>query len=70
MYVRSQDTPFAQNRPLQFMIAVFVIIWGLLAIKPVDWKEWLLENVLLILFVGLLVFMYRTYKFGYVKPCC
>jgi putative membrane protein len=64
MYFRSYDMPFAQNRPLQFMIAVFVLIWGVLAIKPVEWKEWLLENVLLILFVGLLVFLYRTFKFS------
>jgi putative membrane protein len=64
MYVRSHDIPFKKNWPLHIMIAVFVLIWGVLAIKPVEWKEWLLENVLLILFVGLLAFLYRTFKFN------
>jgi hypothetical protein len=38
MYVRSQDIPFKKNRPLHIMIAVFVLIWGMLAIKPVEWN--------------------------------
>jgi putative membrane protein len=43
------------------MIAVFVIVWVWLAINPIDRGDWLLENVLLILFIGVLAFLYRTF---------
>jgi putative membrane protein len=61
---RSHDIPFTKNWPLHVMITVFVLVWGVLAIRPVDWKDWLLENALLLLFVGMLAFLYRTFAFS------
>ncbi len=58
---QSNTIPFTKNWPLHIMIAVFVIVWVWLAINPIDRGDWLLENALLILFIGVLAFLYRTF---------
>lgn len=64
---RSHDIPFKQNWPLHIMIAVFVIVWVITAINPVDWKDWLLENILPVLLIGALAFLYRAFPFNNVS---
>jgi putative membrane protein len=54
---RSHNIPFIQNRPLHIIVAVFVFIWVLTAIHPVDWKDWLIENILLALLIGALALL-------------
>lgn len=49
------------------MITMFVLVWVLMAIHPVDWKDWILENVLLVLFIVALAFLYRTFPFSNVS---
>ncbi|QGQ98984.1 DUF2238 domain-containing protein [Paenibacillus psychroresistens] len=61
---RNHNTPFTHNRPLHIMIIVFMFIWVLTAIHPVDLKDWIVENVPLILFIGGLAFLYRTFAFS------
>jgi putative membrane protein len=63
----SHDIPFKQNWPLQIMIAVFVIVWVLTAINPLDWKDWLLESILPVLLIGALAFLYRSFPFNNVS---
>lgn len=46
------------------MIVVFVLVWGVLAFNPEDRKDWLLENALLVLFVGVLALFYRIFAFS------
>ncbi len=62
--VSSPEISFRHNRPLHFMIAVFVLAWGGLAISPVDRRDWLLENAVLLLFVAALAILYRFFKFS------
>jgi putative membrane protein len=62
--VSSSEIPFRHNRPLHFMIAVFVLAWGGLAISPVNRRDWLLENAVLLLFVAALAILYRFFKFS------
>jgi putative membrane protein len=58
---RSNTIPFVKNWPLHIMIIVFILVWGLLAINPVDRIDWLLENALLIIFIAALAILYRTF---------
>jgi putative membrane protein len=57
--IRTTTTRFHSNRFLQGLCIGFGLIWGLLAIEPVDRSDWLLENVLVLLAVGGLAATYR-----------
>ena len=46
------------------MIAVYAAIWLALAIAPLDRSDWLLENLLVFAFVGLLVATFRRFQFS------
>jgi len=46
------------------MIAVFAVIWIALAIAPLYRSDWLLENLLVFAFVGLLVASFRRFQFS------
>ncbi|MCR2805780.1 DUF2238 domain-containing protein [Paenibacillus soyae] len=45
---------------LQATIAVFTVFWICMAIRPLDWKIWLVENALLVTAVILLIWFYRV----------
>ena len=46
------------------MISVYALIWLALAIQPLDRSDWLLENLLVFAFVGLLVWTYPRFQFS------
>jgi putative membrane protein len=46
------------------MIGIYALIWLALAIKPLDRSDWLLENLLVFIFVGLLVTTFRRFQFS------
>jgi putative membrane protein len=46
------------------MIIVFVIVWIICAIHPVKMRDWLLDNALLVLFIGTLALLYRKFAFS------
>jgi len=52
--------PFRHNRLLQRLTALFVIVWLVGAIAPVNRFDWFLENILVFVAVGLLGYFYRT----------
>lgn len=61
-------TPFEKNRGrfvrrpfLHTLAAVFALWWALLAIKPVDRRDWWLENSLVFFIVIVLALTYRKY---------
>lgn len=58
------DIPFKANRPLQLIIAVFVVYWGFMAIWPVQRSLWLVENILVVLTAVVLVWTYRYFQFS------
>jgi putative membrane protein len=51
----------SRTRFVLALTAVFAAIWGLLAIDPSHRDDWLLENVLVVLGIGLLAFTYRSF---------
>src|SRR5258708_22194525 len=49
------------NRLQQALAGSYLFIWILTAISPLDRSDWLLENFVVILFIGLLVATYRRF---------
>ena len=52
---------FARNRLLQGLAAAYALWWLALAVAPYDRFDWLLENLLVFVFVGLLAASYRRF---------
>jgi putative membrane protein len=58
MRVRSN---FRENRLLQFLLGCYLVLWVFMAIEPLHPDDWLLENLLVFLFVPLLTLTYRRF---------
>lgn len=56
--------PFSSNRFLQAVIGVYALVWVITAIKPLDWPTWALENLLVVIFIGVLALTYRRFVFS------
>jgi putative membrane protein len=57
-------TPFKSNRWLQTFAAIFLAVWVSTAMGTSDAINWLLENFLVILFLGFLTITFRKYQFS------
>ena len=60
----STSIPFAQNKPLQVMIFIFIIYFGLMALSPTDRKQWLADSLPLIVIILILAFTYKRFHFS------
>ena len=49
---------------------VYLVWWVLMAIKPLDFHDWLLENALVVLGLGLLVWSYKSFPLSRVSYTC
>ena len=56
--------PFRHNRPLQAMVLWLLVLWIITAIEPFNRRDWLLENLLVFVYSGLLVFSYPRFAFS------
>src|SRR5688572_22325178 len=54
--------PLKKNIWLKILLAAFIIIWGITLAGTTDLNNWLLENVLVFLFIILLYFIHRKYQ--------
>jgi putative membrane protein len=52
------------NRFLTFLLLLYAIIWIALAVAPRDRAAWMLENLLVVLFVAALVFTFSRFAFS------
>lgn len=52
------------NRVLQAMLAWYLLVWAVMAIAPLDRRDWFLENILAMALVALLVATYRRFSFS------
>ena len=52
---------FRENSLLKALVVLYAIVWIVTAINPVYPSDWLLENILVILFVAGLVFTYKNF---------
>ena len=55
--------PFRSNRLLQGLILWLVVLWVITAIEPYNRRDWLIENLLVFIYAGLLVATYRRFVF-------
>ncbi len=55
---------FRHHHLLQGLLGWYVLLWVVLAISPVDRRDWFLENILTVLLVGILVATYRKFTFS------
>ena len=52
---------FRDHRLLQALVASYALVWVITAIQPLDRKDWLLENLLVVALVAILVGTYRAF---------
>lgn len=57
-------SPLRTNRFLAILVSVYGTIWTVLAFAPRDRTAWVLENLLVVFFVGALVFTFRRFTFS------
>jgi putative membrane protein len=62
--ISNHRTPFKSNRWMQFFTLVFSICWANSYIGNTDTANWLLENTLVFLFIGFLIFSYKKFQFS------
>lgn len=55
---------FRENLFLLILVMVYGTLWVALAVAPRDRQAWLLENLLVVLLVGALVFTFRRFTFS------
>lgn len=60
----STSIPFAQNKPLKFMLFIFILFFGLMAISPTERSQWLAVSLPLILVILILIFTYKWFHFS------
>ncbi len=60
----STSIPFTQNKPLQVMIFIFIIFFGLMALSPTDRKQWLADSLPLVVIILTLAFSYKRFHFS------
>ena len=58
---------FRRNRVLQGMVGWLSLVWVAAAISPIDRFDWLLENVLVLIYAVLLLATYRRFPFSNVS---
>lgn len=62
--VSTTRTPFGKNRWLQVFTLTFFGVWISTMIGTTDWNNWFLENALVFLFLGFLIFTFRKNQFS------
>lgn len=50
---------FRRRRFLHFLAACYAAVWIITAIRPLDWGDWLIENLLVFAAVPVLILIYR-----------
>lgn len=55
---------FSKNRLLQILASIFMCYWTYTLVDTNDINNWILENVLVILFLAYLIFSHKHFKFS------
>lgn len=58
-----EQKPFLKNHLLQGLIFWLLVVWIVTAIEPYNRQDWLIENLLIFLFSGLLIATYQRFVF-------
>jgi putative membrane protein len=65
--VNTAGTKLRRSRYPLWLLAAFGVYWGLMAVRPVYFKNWVLENVLTVIFIGVLVWTRRRFPLSNVS---
>ncbi|MBK7966998.1 MAG: DUF2238 domain-containing protein [Bacteroidetes bacterium] len=57
-------TPFKSNNWLKGFLLIFFIVWASTLVGTTDMNNWILENVLVFLFLPFLMITYKKYQFS------
>jgi putative membrane protein len=57
-------TDVSKNRWVQLFILAFTIIWASTLVGTSDISNWMLENMLVFIFLGFLIYTYKKYQFS------
>ncbi|OPX45426.1 inner membrane protein YjdF [Ruminiclostridium hungatei] len=60
IYASRQAVPFKKDRPLQLMLMVYIIVFAVLALNPVDFRQWWYLNSISLLVVAAAAAFYKT----------
>lgn len=60
----SNAIPFARNKPLQLMIIIFILFFGLMAFSPTDRSLWYAYNITPTIIILILAFTYKRFRFS------
>jgi putative membrane protein len=55
---------FRSNRLLQGLVLWLILLWIITAINPLFPEDWLLENLLVFVYIALLIVTYRRFRFS------
>jgi putative membrane protein len=55
---------FAEHRFLQVILGLYVLLWLLLAVRPIDRGDWFLENLLVFVTAAVFIATYREFQFS------
>lgn len=62
--ISKSRTPFKNNIWLKLFLAIFIIIWANSLVGTTDISNWILENILVFIFLPFLIFTYKKYTFS------
>ncbi|MHB8062079.1 MAG: DUF2238 domain-containing protein [Ruminiclostridium sp.] len=62
VYASKYDVSFKKNRQLHLMIVIYIVVFIILSLKPVDRYEWWFENLASLLVVASLAGLYKKYR--------
>ena len=55
---------FRHNRPLQWMVGWLILYMMITAIEPHNMRDWMLENLLVVIYAALLITTYKRFTFS------
>ncbi|WJH35660.1 DUF2238 domain-containing protein [Paenibacillus sp. CC-CFT747] len=58
------EVPLRRNGVVLVLLIGYSAFWAWLAIKPVNRQDWLLENILLLLFLAVMALTYRRFRWS------
>ena len=62
--ISNYRTPFKKNRWMQLFLLVFLVIWADSLIGTTDMSNWILENILVFIFLPILIFTIKKHQFS------
>ncbi len=70
VYSSKYTIPFKKDRPLQFMLTIYLIIFFVLSLKPVNYSEWWCENIASAVLIAIIACFYSKSRLTNLSYVC